>query len=1167
MSASPARTGGTFDVVEDAAACADSGERQSSETVRKMQASELEHWKRALAGVEPLALPTDRPRPRTWTSNTAFERIAFSGALLESARRFAEANATTASSVLLSALYVVLYRYTQKKDLVVGVLVEGEPFLAGARPSDPAVAGVCPVRIRIEGETSFAELVAAVSAAASKAAAHSPLPFDHPLSVVGRDAPDDAAPVVEVVFEHRRAPTDGRPSAPGLVESRLDRRAVSFELGFVVADSPEQRSGIEFSTDLFDAATMRRLFGHYATLLGDGLSRPDSPIERLTILGEEERQALLAQANAAFGAPKAAVPVHRSIEQRALSTPGAVAASDGTQTLTYRELIGAARVLSSRLVKSGVRPGSRVLVYMERSTDLVVALLAVLGAGAAYVPVDPRHPVARAEAILADATPDCVLVHAHLRDRIGFRAGAAVVSVELHEPLAEEGAAASPLPAEDPSLPAYVLYTSGSTGKPKGVVVPVSALSNLLASMSRTPGMSPSDRLLSVTTVTFDIAALEIFLPLVNGASVHLAPSDVVIDGPRLRELFEAVRPTVFQATPAMFRILVEAGWNGSGQLTVLCGGEALPRDLADALLARARVVFNVYGPTETTVWSAMHRVESGDGLVPIGRVIDRTRAYVLDGERQLVPAGVPGELWIGGDGVACGYLNRPELTAERFVSDPFAEDENARVYRTGDLVRLRVDGVLEYLGRLDEQIKLRGFRIEPGEIEFALRQTGLVSSALAVARAVAPGDVRLVAYYVPEGAHADPDALRDALRRRLPDYMVPSAFVAVASWPLTSSGKIDRKALPAPDLAPARSIAARVEPRDDVERFIASVWAEALAVPSPGVRDDFFVLGGHSLLALRILVKLEKKYGVSLPIRALLDAPTIESLAESIRASGATTRIFRRRKSYRAPTGSYAYLVPLQLRGDQPPLVCVHGAGGNVMNLSSLAGHFAGVRPFWGIQARGTDGVAEPLTRIEDMAAEYIRELRMLQPRGPYYLSGYSGGGVVAYELAQRLRREGERVAFLGLIDTYRPGIYRLPHLPWLSRGTASKRSLGYLLGRARTGVLRKVGEASFSASVAFHRALGSPVPHELRDMWVGREFLRAVEDYRAAPYDGDIVVFRAVETDPWLLANFKQLGWDGLPAHGVEVVDVPGNHDTLAIEPNASVLAERMHERLRKG
>jgi amino acid adenylation domain-containing protein len=1158
-SASPLPAGGTIDAVEDGADQLNQSERLSSEFVRSGRTESIEHWQRALSGVEPLAFPTDRPRARASTESVAFESSVFPAEIADCARRFADVSGTTPSIVLLAAFCAVLHRQAQKSELVVCLAAqnrEGEP----ASELDDAFL---PIRIRMDVDASFADLVAVVNAAWVEASVHSPLPSEVLSSLLGASSTATAS-LIEVAFEHRGLPTHGRDAAHSGVEMRrANGSAMRCELGLVLSERDES-SGVQFNTDLFDPATARRLFGHYVTLLKDALDRPDAPVVRLSVLTDDERDALIGYANAAFDAPKATVPVHVLIERRAVSTPDAVAVSDGARTLSYRELIDAARGLSARLAGTGVRSGSRVLLYMERSTDLVVALLAILGSGAAYVPVDPRHPVTRAESILDDAAPDCVLVHSHLRDRLRLRPGTPLVTLDVH------GAALDATEASqfvsDTSLPAYVLYTSGSTGRPKGVVVPVSALNNLLAAMARTPGMSPADRLLSVTTITFDIAALEIFLPLVCGASVHLAQSDVVVDGPRLRELCDTVRPTVLQATPATFRLLVEAGWNGSEDLSILCGGEALPRDLAESLLLRAKAVFNVYGPTETTIWSTLHPVQSGEGPVPIGRAIDRTRTYVVDRHLQLVPVGVPGELCIGGDGVASGYLNRPELTAERFVEDPFAHEEGARLYRTGDLARLRADGVLEYLGRLDDQIKLRGFRIEPGEVELALKDTGLVASAVAVARQIAPGDVRLLAYYVPLSAPVDPVELREALRPRLPEYMIPSFFVPVGSWPLTSSGKIDRKALPAPHFAHASSAVPQVTPSDELERFIASVWSEALSVPVVGVRDDFFSLGGHSLLALRILVKLEKKYGVPLPIRALLDSPTVESLADSIRSARAAARVTGSPRKYRSRASSFEYLVPLQSGGDGPPLVCVHGVGGNVMNLSFVASYFAGIRPFWGVQARGTDGLSTPLTRIEDMAAAYLEELVQLQPRGPYYLGGYSGGGVVAFEIAQRLRRAGEEVAFLGLIDTYRPGAYRMPHrLDWLSRERMPNHtfSLGYLASHVKSGVIRNFSEASFSASIAWRRVLGLPVPHELRKNWVGRELLKAIEDYNATVYDGRVVLFRAAKADKFHL-SFEQLGWDGLAAKGIEVVHVPGDHDSLALEPNAKVLAQRLLERL---
>jgi amino acid adenylation domain-containing protein len=506
--------------------------------------------------------------------------------------------------------------------------------------------------------------------------------------------------------------------------------------------------------------------------------------------------------------------------------------------------------------------------------------------GAAYVPLDPTHPPERIMYVLEDAEPLALLTERALLSTLSGPLGATPVCLDEPE-RASNTVRSAQLPAHISSArdPAYVIYTSGSTGRPKGVEVSLGALENFLGSMLHTPGIGVNDRLLSVTTIAFDIAGLELWLPLTIGACVQLATSAVAGDGRALLKLMQRLRPTIMQATPSTWTMLIDAGWTGDSQLKILCGGEALSAELSRQLRARGASVWNMYGPTETTIWSALHRVTEGDTIpIPIGRAIDRTSIYILDRHRELMPMGIPGEIYIGGAGLANGYFRRPDLTRERFVPDPFAVNQDARLYRTGDMGRMRGDGLIEWLGRLDNQIKVRGVRIEPGEIEAVINQQQGVQDSLVVAREDAFGLQYLAAYYITaDGEPLPVSSLLEPLRRVLPISMVPGAFVALRSFPRTANGKIDRNLLPAPDLA-ASIPEEYVEPRDELEHAIAKIWTDTLGVPRPGIRDSFFLLGGHSLLAVRMFARIEKKFAVALPLSILHERPTIEYLADTLR-------------------------------------------------------------------------------------------------------------------------------------------------------------------------------------------------------------------------------------------------------------------------------------------
>jgi thioesterase domain-containing protein len=614
------------------------------------------------------------------------------------------------------------------------------------------------------------------------------------------------------------------------------------------------------------------------------------------------------------------------------------------------------------------------------------------------------------------------------------------------------------------------------------------------------------------------------------------------------------------QATPATWTMLIEAGWLGDRQLKVLCGGEALSEPLARELLARAGSVWNMYGPTETTIWSTVHRVAAGDSApIPIGAPIDQTRIYILDRHGELVPLGITGEIHIGGAGVANGYLNRPDLTGERFLPDPFAGTETARFYRTGDAGRLS-GGLLEYRGRLDTQIKLRGFRIEPGEIEAVLKQHESVQDALVVVREDRRGEQVLVGYVIPalESAPGTPAVLQEWLRRKLPEYMIPTAFVPLPAFPKTANGKIDRNLLPAPDRVAAIAAPEAVEPRDDLERALARMWADILGVRRPGIRDNFFLLGGHSLLAVRLFARIERQFRVALPLSILHERPTIEYLAESIREC--ETRMSAARGRSATPAGGFSHIVPIQRRGRRPKLFCVHGAGGNVLNLASIARHLGDDRPFIGLQAQGTDGIGEPLHSIDAMAAGYIRELRGLQPNGPYFLSGYCGGGIVAFEMAKILCDAGEKVAMLTLIDCYLPGVaVRKPRRHRWRLGMLTG-GLKYLRAAVAARFSRDYAGISCALRVAWHRRRGQPIPYDLRDFWLTRAFLRAADSFRPCVYPGRLTLLRATEVESALLDVGPYMGWARLAAGGVETFDVPGNHHTIMDEPNVTVLASML-------
>ena len=832
-------------------------------------AEQLAFWTEHLAGAPlVLDLPTDRPHPAAQTFDGATERIALPAELTAALSGLAIGERASLFMVLLGAFKLLLHRHGAQDDIVIGT-----PIANRTEPETERLIGLfvntLALRTDLSGDPTFRGLLARVSKGTLAAYDRQDLPFDRLVEALQPERTLARTPVVQALFQLLNQPVQPG-DASGFTIEALDPEAgiASFDLTFSLAESRGGLVGLfEYNTDLFDAVTVRALLSRFGTLLEGIAADPDRRLSELPLLSTAElRQVLHAGNDTAAEIPQA--PVHRLFEAQVERTPDAVAAVFQGERLTYAGLNARANRLAHRLRSLGVGPEALVGVSLERSLDLLVAVLGILKAGAAYLPLDPSYPAERLAFMREDSGAVLVLD-----------------APEVSEPGAEDPG--NPQGGAGPQSLAYVLYTSGSTGRPKGVQVPHGALTNFLASMGREPGLEPGDVLLAVTSLSFDIAALELYLPLLVGARVEIASGEAAGDGRLLSELLRSSGATVVQATPATWRMLLDAGWEETDRLRLaMTGGEALRADLAARLLPRADEAWNVYGPTETTVWSTAHRVEAeGAPTVPIGRPIANTRLYVLD--RLLVPRppGAPGELYIGGGGVTRGYHGRPDLTAERFLPDPWSAAGGERLYRTGDLVRARPDGAFEFLGRVDHQVKVRGFRIETGEIEVALAAHPAIREAAVVVRADG-GDSRLVAYVVRHpGAAASDAELREFLGRSLPDYMVPGVFMALDALPLTPNRKVDRKALPAPERAAAGTF---VAPRNPGEEILAGIWADVLRLPRVGIEDDFFSLGGHSLLATQMISRVREAFGVELPFRELFEAPTVAGLAERIeRARG----------------------------------------------------------------------------------------------------------------------------------------------------------------------------------------------------------------------------------------------------------------------------------------
>ena len=868
------------------------------------------YWKNQLGGELPvLNLPIDKQRPSVQTYNGQTISFKINNEITGKLKEIAKRNGATLYMVLLAAYEILLHRYSGQRQVLVGSPTSGRDDAAF---SDVVGYFINPVVLKSEyaDNQKFSDFLSATRKTVLDAFSNQRFPFPTLVERLQPQRETAYSPVFQAMFVLQKAHVLNdkglTPFALGipdvqmqLGELRLRSEEISqktsqFDLTAVFAETEDGLAAtLEYNSDLFYPSTMERIAGNFEVLIKDISNNQDKVVSKLQIINEKERGMVLTDWNKTEGDyPQCCI--HQIFEEQVLKTPDKTAVIFKNERLTYLELNKKSNQLAHYLRKQGVGPGTLVGLCINRSLNMLMGLLAILKAGGTYIPLDPSYPSERLAYMLEDSKLPLLLTGGDLS---GFASDIPVKITDLDalcEQISEEN-------SENPEYDvpqdnaAYVIYTSGSTGKPKGVQISHRALVNFIISMQKEPGLTQEDNLLSVTTLSFDIAGLELYLPLSVGAGLVIASKEAVYDADELISEISRNNITVMQATPATWRMLVDAGWNGNGKLKILCGGEAMPRELADQLLKRCGCLWNMYGPTETTIWSTIMNVKSGRGQISIGRPISNTQIYILDSNMEPVPIGVTGEIYIGGHGLADGYLNRPELTAERFVDNPFKNGRNFKMYRTGDLGRYLPDGNIEALGRVDNQVKIRGFRIELGEIEALLARHPDIHEAVVAAKEVNRGDKQLIAYYTCENETVPTDIeLRNLLKQDLPTYMIPSAFVKMTALPLTPNGKVDRLSLPVPEALSGAvssvlsgSVEKRITPRSSIEKMIADIWREVLHMENIGMEDNFFDIGGHSLLLSKVYNLLKKQVNKEITMVDMFKYPTVRSLAGFLNTDG----------------------------------------------------------------------------------------------------------------------------------------------------------------------------------------------------------------------------------------------------------------------------------------
>jgi amino acid adenylation domain-containing protein len=1135
---------------------------------------ELGYWKAQLEGVPTvLDLPTDRPRPPHQTYRGDTLGLSLSQDLTDALKSLGQVEECTLFMTLLAAFGVMLHRYTGQEDILVGA-----PIANRNRAEIEGLIGffanTLVLRTRMEGNPSFLDVLRQVRETTLDAYVHQDVPFEMLVDTLQPQRDLSRSPLFQVMLVVQNAPMEPL-EMPGLTFSPLEASsgAAKFDLTLSMVETEQGlMGGLEYSTDLFDTTTIERMVGHLETLLESIVAHPAQRISELQLLTKAEQLQLVIEWNDTQMTYSQYKCVHDLFEAQTERTPDAVAvvfplAASGYregQHMTYRELNRRANQLGYYLQALGVGPETLVGVYTERSMEMVVALLGVLKAGGAYVPLDPEQPPERLAFMLQDAHVQILLTQTPLANKLSNQPtiSPTIICLDTGWPTIVQGPDHNLGNDTLPENLAYVIYTSGSTGVPKGTLVPHRGLVNYLTWCRHAYSLDGGQGAPLHSPISFDLTVTSLFAPLVTGRSVWLLPESLGVEA-LSTALREGQDHSLVKLTPAHLELLsqqLSPGEAAGRTRAFIIGGENL---LAESLTfwqtyAPETLLVNEYGPTETVVGCCVYRVPLGErraGSVPIGRPITNTQVYLLDRHLSLVPVGVACEMYIGGDGVARGYYGRPELTAERFIPNPFSNEGGAHLYKTGDQARYLPDGNIEFLGRADQQVKVRGFRIELGEVEAALVQHEEVREAVALVREDEPGNKRLVAYAVARDRQRPTTSeMHSFLRGKLPGYMVPSTFVILDEMPLMSNGKVDRRALPAPEGDRPELEAVYVAPRNVNELQLVPIWEDILDVYPVGVRDSFFDLGGHSLLAIRLFSRIQDLFGRDLPVSTLFQGATIEHLAIALRQQQGFT--------------SQSPLVGIQPMGTNRPFFCVHPVGGGVLQYVALARQLGQDQPFYGLQAPGTDDGQEPFDRIEDMASHYVEAIRAVQPSGPYLLGGWSMGGIVAFTMAQLLQSQGQGVALLALLDV---------GVPCAVEGSAREDDI-FLINVLAHELGLSESRLTFSLDHFLQLDLDEQVSYcleqtrranvlppdfglaQIRRLFrVTRANIRAMRTYIPRGYPGHIALFAARERFNKATQD-PTMGWGELVAGGVDVRVIPGDHYAMLREPHVQVLAEQL-------
>jgi len=1085
------------------------------------------YWLDLFKGSVPrLDLPTDRPRPRQKTYKGRRLDLTLSQQHVRGLKEVATRSGASFVTTLLTTFEVLLHKLTGDNDIVVGLPAAGQSDL-GMKHLVGHCVNLLALRSRIDEEQAFVEHLKARRTGVLDAFDNQKYTFGTLLQKLNVPREPGRIPLCPVVFNIDMNMDDGV-AFDGLQHRFISnpRAFENFEL-FLNATGNEGHLTLEWSynTDLFDEATVRGWMDQLVSLIKRVSAAPNATIADLisdAALVGEQQMPKPEWTGRATAYPK--VDIGSLFDEVAVKHADRTAVELLDQKLSYRELQQRVHALSAALIGMGVKPGEPVGLCMDRSFDMVVAMLATLRAGGCFVPFDPAYPADRLAFMLQDTDVKVMLTQRHLTATLPSHNARVVLLDEV-----KEGEAAT-MPPTNADAPAYIMYTSGSTGTPKGVVVPHRAIVRLVREQNFLP-FGPDLCFLQLSNISFDASTLEIWGALLNGGRLVLQPQQK----PTLPEICDEIHRhgvTTVWFTVGLFNMLVDEQIQRLRSLKhIFTGGDvvSVPHVKKAMKALGPNILVNGYGPTENTTFTCCFPINKEADIadnVPIGFPLNNTTVHVLDEQRNPVPVGRKGELYAGGDGVALGYWNRPELTAERFIDDPFSGKSGAKLYRTGDIVRWNPDGSISFIGRGDGQVKVRGFRVELGEIENALNDLPGVKDKVVVARQDGGAEKTLVCYVVPADGVRVPheellDDVREHLRARLPGYMVPTGYAVLQALPLTANGKVDRRALPAPSTAWQGMKAEHVAPRTGTERILASIWSKVLGVADPGIHENFFDLGGHSILGIQMLSQIEQRFGRTYGLNLLFRSPTIAELAQEL--SGVPMN---------QVAADLSNVTPIKREGGRVPLFCVHGDEAN----HYLPRYLHPDQPFIGTVHQGEDGRPMKYSTVKAIAAHYVAELRQLIPQGPYQICGYSFGGVVAFEVARQLHAMGQEVPMVIMLDSYAPE-------PFMQVMKEERRSYDAIKKFFLRGIVR-----------AYH-GMGKVLPTRLRNFNIIDTYDKATSAYNARTYDGDVCVIKAIDSP-----GDADMGWSKHVRGKLILRTIEGDHYSIIKEPLVADLAHVM-------